>query len=621
MEESPVDRYGGLVKPHERVDDLERAGLKIIQDPREFRFSMDAVLLAAFVTVKPGDVVVDLGTGTGIIPLLLSARTRAKRLIGVEIQPKLADMARRSVEMNGLGDRIGIITGDLKEMPGILGYEKFDVVVSNPPYMEVTGAKVNPRESVAIARHEIACTIEDVVAAASKLLKTGGRMALVYRPTRLADLISVMRQYSVEPKRIRFVHSRRDGIAMMVLVEGIKAGGKQVTVEAPLVIYGDDGQYTPEMNEIYYGEPEGLGGCEEEGEPVKETEPPAQDEAWARDDSRDYAGPDRGVGPEGDRPEADASGTLYICGTPIGNLQDISERALATLKSVSLIAAEDTRVTRKLTSHFGVPGRLVSYHEHNKRAMTPEIIRTLLEGHDVALVSDAGMPGISDPGEELIAEAIKAGVKVVPVPGPTALIAGLVVSGLPTGRFAFEGFLPRSPKERRERLRALASEERTIVLYESPHRIKSTLEDLAEVLGPGRRCAVARELTKVHEEVVRGTLGELAGEFARREPRGEIVIVVEGAARYAGPKPGAGGGHLREGAAPDGQDSGEAKGGIPQADDVKARLAEAIKGGLDKKTAVKRVARALGLPRQDVYRIAVDMTGKGEGADLERGEG
>lgn len=614
VEDSSADRYEGLVKLHERVDDLERAGLKIIQDPREFRFSVDAVLLAAFTTVKLGDVVADLGTGTGVIPLLLSARTRAKRLIGVEIQPKLADMARRSVEMNGLGDRVEIVTGDLKEMPSIFGYEKFDVVVSNPPYMEITGAKVNPRESVAMARHEIACTIEDVVAASSKLLKKGGRMAVVYRPTRLADLIFVMRQYSIEPKRIRFVHSRRESIAMMVLVEGIKAGGKQVTVEPPLVIYGDDGRYTQEMNEIYYGEPGDLGGGkEDEAGQGPEPEPRTQDDE--QDNGQDDVSVDRGVPAEERRPEAGVRGTLYVCGTPIGNLRDISERVLDTLRSVCLIAAEDTRVTRKLTTHFGLPGRLVSYHEHNKRAMTPEIIRTLLGGCDVALVSDAGMPGISDPGEELIARAIEAGIKIVPVPGPTALITGLVVSGLPTGRFAFEGFLPRNAGDRRARLAALASEKRTIVLYESPHRIKSTLEDLAEALGPGRRCAVARELTKVHEEVVRGTLGEVAGEFARREPRGEMVIVVEGAWRDAmdtGPMMGADGGHPCEGGSSYEQGSGEREGGTPSVDDVKARLTEAMKGGLDKKAAVRSVARALGLRKQDVYRIAVDMTGEGE---------
>jgi 16S rRNA (cytidine1402-2'-O)-methyltransferase len=224
------------------------------------------------------------------------------------------------------------------------------------------------------------------------------------------------------------------------------------------------------------------------------------------------------------------SGRLYVVGTPIGNLGDLSERARQTLESVDLVAAEDTRRTGKLLAHIGVKARMVSLFEGNEPRRIEEILDRLRGGDAVALVSDAGMPAVSDPGFRLLRAATEAGVEVSVVPGPSAVTAALVVSGLPTDRWVFEGFLPRRAGERRARLRALAHDPRTVVLFESPLRIVTLLRDVLVELGD-RRAALARELTKLHEEVVRGPVSEVLSSVLDSEPRGEIVVVIEGAAQ------------------------------------------------------------------------------------------
>jgi 16S rRNA (cytidine1402-2'-O)-methyltransferase len=229
------------------------------------------------------------------------------------------------------------------------------------------------------------------------------------------------------------------------------------------------------------------------------------------------------------------AGRLYVVATPIGNLGDMSPRACDVLRSVALVAAEDTRHSGALLHHFGITTPLVSFHEHNDRRRTPELVLRLQGGADIALISDAGSPAISDPGFELVAAAAAAGVEVVAIPGPCALVAALTVAALPTDRFCFEGFLPARSAARRARLEALAGESRSIVCYESPHRIADTLADCRDCFGAERRVSIARELTKLHETVYRGTLGELAAR-AQSEPelaRGELVIVLAGAAPRA----------------------------------------------------------------------------------------
>lgn len=222
------------------------------------------------------------------------------------------------------------------------------------------------------------------------------------------------------------------------------------------------------------------------------------------------------------------AGTLRLVGTPIGNLGDLSERAGRTIAEADLIACEDTRRTRKLLAHLGAHGpRLVSFHDANERKRVPELVEQLRGGRDVALVSDAGMPGLSDPGYRLVTACVEAGIEIDVVPGPSAAISALVVSGLPTARYSFEGFLSRKQGERRTRLAELASDPRTLVLFESPRRVADLIADAREALGD-RRAAVARELTKIHQEVMRGRLSELEAQLAGQEVRGEVVVVIEG---------------------------------------------------------------------------------------------
>lgn len=269
------------------------------------------------------------------------------------------------------------------------------------------------------------------------------------------------------------------------------------------------------------------------------------------------------------------SGRLVLVGTPIGNLSDLSPRAVEALSLADVIACEDTRRTGRLLVHAGVSGhRLLKLNEHNEVERGAELVDRVLNGETVAVVTDAGMPAISDPGERLVAAAVEAGIPVEVVPGPSAGVTALAVSGLSTGRFVFEGFLPRKGRARSERLGELASEQRTIVCYEAPHRLGRTLDDLTAVMGRERRIVVARELTKLHEEVWRGTLGEASGWEA--DLRGEIVLVIEGAP--APPPP------------------GEA--------DLIAALEAALASGCSKRDAVNSVAAGGGVARRRVYELA-----------------
>ena len=264
---------------------------------------------------------------------------------------------------------------------------------------------------------------------------------------------------------------------------------------------------------------------------------------------------------------------LYLVATPIGNLEDITLRALRVLREVSLIAAEDTRTTRKLLTHYGIRARLTSYHEHNKAAKTPYILDALQRGY-VALVSEAGMPGVSDPGYDLVAAAAEAGVPVVPIPGPSAVVAALAVSGLPTRRFTYVGFLPRRRGERRRLLSTLADQPQTIVALESPHRLLATLSDLLAVLDD-RRIAVCRELTKLHEEVFRGCISEAVAHF--REPLGEFTLVLAGAPQPTEPT-------------------------VPT-EAVLKELRFLRQQGIAPRQAVSKVAEQFGLPRRQVYHL------------------
>lgn len=236
---------------NERLDDLQKNGLKIIQKTDGFCFGMDAVLLSGFASVKPGERALDLGTGTGIIPLLLSAKTKGDHFTGLEIQTEIMKMAQRSVALNGLEKKIDIIQGDIKEASRIFGAASFDVVTSNPPYMNDAHGLKNPGDVKAISRHEVLCTLEDVVREGTKALKPGGRFYMVHRPHRLAEIITVMRQYKLEPKRMKFVHPFADKDANMVLIEAVRGGGAWLKLEPPVIVYKEPGVYTDEIYEIY----------------------------------------------------------------------------------------------------------------------------------------------------------------------------------------------------------------------------------------------------------------------------------------------------------------------------------------------------------------------------------
>ncbi len=239
------------LKENERIDDLQRNHYRIIQDPDRFCFGMDAVLLSGFARAKEGDRVLDLGTGTGIIPLLMEAKTKASHLTGLEIQPDSADMAARSVKLNGLEKKIEIVTGDIKEAESLFGAASFDVVTCNPPYMTEHHGLTNPNAPKAIARHELLCTLEDVISQSSRLLKPGGNFFMVHRPFRLVDILVLLRQYRLEPKRMKLVYPFVDKEPNMVLIEANRGGKPRMTVEKPLVVYKEPGVYTDEIYEIY----------------------------------------------------------------------------------------------------------------------------------------------------------------------------------------------------------------------------------------------------------------------------------------------------------------------------------------------------------------------------------
>lgn len=237
--------------PGERIDELHRNGYKIIQNVKKFCFGMDAVLLSGFANVKQKETALDLGTGTGIIPILLEAKTKGSHFTGLEIQEESADMARRSVALNQLNDKIDIISGDIKEASRLFGAASFDVVTSNPPYMNDNHGITNPELPKAIARHEILCTLEDVIKEAARVLRPGGRFYMVHRPFRLVEIINTLSVYKLEPKRMKLVHPFLDKEPNMVLIESIKGGGSMIKVEAPLIVYKEQNVYTDEIYDIY----------------------------------------------------------------------------------------------------------------------------------------------------------------------------------------------------------------------------------------------------------------------------------------------------------------------------------------------------------------------------------
>lgn len=268
-------------------------------------------------------------------------------------------------------------------------------------------------------------------------------------------------------------------------------------------------------------------------------------------------------------------GTLYLVATPIGNLQDISFRAVEVLRSVDLIACEDTRHTRKLLNSFDISAKLISYHDHNEEERSSELVERMLDGSSIALVSDAGTPGINDPGYRLVGKCIESGIRVVPIPGPAAFVSAVVASGLPTDSLLFGGFLPSKTGERKKRLRRLADIPATLVFYEAPHRIAAAVRDAIEVLGD-REAVLAREITKLHEEFIRGRLSALASRLADEAPRGEFVLIIA---------------------------RGDGAGTATDVGSLSDRVRQLLSEGLDKKAALKQAAKERGIGKSEAYRL------------------
>ncbi len=279
------------------------------------------------------------------------------------------------------------------------------------------------------------------------------------------------------------------------------------------------------------------------------------------------------------------SGCLYLVATPIGNLEDMTYRAVRVLSEVDMIAAEDTRNSIKLLNHFDIKTSMTSYHEHNKYEKATELVARLLEGKNIAVITDAGTPGISDPGEELVKQCYQAGIKVVPVPGACAAINAVIASGLPTRRFSFEAFLPADKKERKYILEELKNETRTLIIYEAPHRLVKTLRELLETLG-NRSATICRELTKKHETFFQTTLAEAIEHYEATEPKGECIIVVEGLSREA----------ILE----------EARGQWDSMT-IEEHIVYYMNQGIDKKEATKQVAKDRGIPKREVYDVAKEL--------------
>ncbi|MDH6099926.1 16S rRNA (cytidine(1402)-2'-O)-methyltransferase [Anabaenopsis sp. FSS-46] len=273
-------------------------------------------------------------------------------------------------------------------------------------------------------------------------------------------------------------------------------------------------------------------------------------------------------------------GTLYIVATPIGNLEDMTFRGVRILQTVNLIAAEDTRHTGKLLQHFQIKTPQISYHEHNRQSRIPELLEYMANGQAIALVSDAGMPGISDPGYELVIACIDAGITVVPIPGASAVITALSAAGLPTDRFVFEGFLPAKAAKRREYLESLQTESRTLIFYESPYRLQETLQDLATVWGGDRQIVLARELTKLYEEFWRGTIAEAIAHYSQREPQGEYTLLVAGNPPVHP--------QLTE-------------------EQLKAELLQIMTQGISRSQASRQLAKITSLPRRQLYQLALSL--------------
>lgn len=388
-------------------------------------------------------------------------------------------MAKKSIELNNLQDKFTIINEDIKKISKKFPANSFDAIVTNPPYKKKnTGLQSNDKGQL-ISRHEVMCNLDDIVKASANLLNSNCSIYMVHRPNRLIDVIETLKRYKLEPKKIRFVYPKIGKEPNLILIKATKGGKDFLKIEKPLIIYNEDGSYTKEILKIYNKK--------------------CQEKKW--------------------------SGKIYLVATPIGNLEDITLRAIKVLKEVDLIVAEDTRHTLKLLNYLEIKKPLTSYYKQNEKTKSNILINKILNGENIALVSDAGTPAISDPGEEIVKKAIENNIKIIPVPGACAAINALICSGINTKEFLFMGFLPVNKKEKKEKLEEVKMFKQTLIFYEAPHKLLNTLQDIQKIVGD-RKIVLAREITKIHEEYIRGLISEVIKQL--EEPKGEFVIIVEG---------------------------------------------------------------------------------------------
>lgn len=513
--------------PDESLEDLQRAGLRLIQKQDGFRFSEDAVLLAHLAAsrmrrLSPAPVrFVELGSHSGVVSILFQEVHGDARGLGIELVPRQAALMQRNIALNGLESRLAVLEADIRLLQSeaqLLGHGLkpgfYDCVLANPPYFY---RKENvpppdpslPSDELRIARTEAAVSLAEICRLAALLLRPRGRLFLVHRPHRCPELFAELARQQLQPDLIQPLAAMPGAAPSLLFLSAVRDGRPGGFEFAPTLTLRDgEGHHTGLAAEIYGA---GMEECS--------VELPGPD-ATAADDWDTEPDPEPCV--EG--------GTLYLVGTPIGNLGDLSPRAGAVLAAVDRIACEDTRRTSGLLQRLDIRRPLISYHAHNLRSREGLLLEALAAGESLALVSDAGMPAVSDPGVELVRAVLAAGHAVRVVPGPTAAVSALAASGLDTMRFCFEGFLPRRPAERSRRLQELATEPRTLLFYEAPHRLERTLAAMEEAGLGARRILLARELTKRYEEILRLTVSGALERCARMKPRGEYTLVLEGRA-------------------------------------------------------------------------------------------
>ena len=439
----------------EVIESLGIDNLIIYQDDTLYRFTSDAVILSKFAKAKKDAVVADFCSGSGIVGLHYYALNKCVKSVDlIEIQTELSSLSQKTVTANNLGDKFSVINKPIQQLDSSYN-GKYNLILCNPPYKKGGGGFVNSDDKIAMCRHEITVTQEEIIEIASKKLNYGGKLCMCQRVERFNDMLLTLNANGLTPSRIQFVATDEGKEPYLFLIEATKGLKPQLKIMANYI------------------------------------------NRWVM---------------------------LYFVATPIGNLDDISFRAIETLKNVDLIACEDTRHSLKLLNHFDIKKPLVAFHKFNEKKAVEHLISELESGKNIAVISDAGMPIISDPGNILTEVLTEKGIEYTVIPGASAGISALVLSGLDASRFTFIGFLPEKSKERTALLNEYKNLPSTLIFYSAPHDINKDLKDIFEVLGD-RKVSAVKEITKIHETVYHLDINNQEIE----EPKGEFVIVVEGA--------------------------------------------------------------------------------------------